>query len=249
MWKVTQVFKFTFVVLLLLVSACADKRLPSGESVDKVFPDKNALNIVKSAIAGKQDSLAVAIRNAGFVDPRGAYGITPLWWTVWVSDFTAFRLLVQSGAKGDINNERFPNIIELAAMNADERFLQLLIRSGTDLNIVNPRTGETPIFSALMNLQLANLRTLLAASARTDVKDSEGNDLILRAAQLNRYDVVYELLTSRRAELVKNNYGTGLSELIARSKIDPSNPLAEWKKKVELSLKKRTEPHKPTKAL
>ena len=224
---------------LLLICGCTAKRLPSGESMKDVFQEKTALKVVEAAIDGKRDDLTQIIESAKTADPRGLYGITPLWWTIWVSDFRAFQRLLEMGAKADLNNERYPNAVELAAMNKDERFLKLLIKSKVNLNVVNPRTGESPIFAALMNMQLGNVRMLLQADARIDLRDREGNDFILRAAQLNQYDLVYELLTTRDVELIKNNYGTGLPELLERGNIDPASPQHKWKEEVQTLLRQK----------
>ena len=134
------------------------------------------------------------VNHAGMAESaEGSEGVTPLLWAFLQRKKIAFRRLLEQGADSNEVIRGHGPVVENAASDADSDWLRLSLQHGGNPNAVGT-LEETPIFSAIINHRVQNIKLLADAGANLDFKTRHGLTPLIAAAQQFFFDIVYYLL-------------------------------------------------------
>jgi ankyrin repeat protein len=81
------------------------------------------------------------------------------------------------------------------------------IASKSDLNIIEPMGGSTPLISASLFGHAEIAKLLINAGAKLNVQNNDGSTALITAAFFGRTEIVNLLLQSKADKTIKNKYG------------------------------------------
>jgi len=81
------------------------------------------------------------------------------------------------------------------------------LKYGANPNLIEPKTGETPLIAATSPYGKQNVPLLIKAGANVNYQDPDGDTALMSAAGGNQYDVVYELLSAGANFRLKDKWG------------------------------------------
>ncbi len=187
----------------------------------RMFEDANTRKLAKHAGDGNISEIQSLIDQGVDVNSRGNQGVTPLFWALRSENLVGFEKLLELGADPNII---FANssIMHWASRLKDTRFLEAALASNGDPNLYAGHPQKTPIFNTISvdgGENLAALKLLLKAGADIDAKT--GNEMVfgmsmggitpvLAAADIVRYDIVFELLEAGAQYEIKDDTGRDL---------------------------------------
>ncbi|KAI0537860.1 ankyrin [Xylaria digitata] len=116
-----------------------------------------------------------------------SFGYAPLHWATRWRKSHIVRTLLEAGATPNILSSGGMNPLELAVLSGDLDSARLLLESGADVNLPNPFTGYTPIFS--MPGDAKTLRLLLNYGADVQRETMDGLSTPLDYVAASCYDV------------------------------------------------------------
>jgi len=106
------------------------------------------------------------------VNARGKGNMTPLMWS-FIADEKTYKRMLEHGADPNVIvtdgfNTRGTvkpgySVMAVAAQSRFPNHLKLTLKHGGDPNLVNPKTGETPLHRAIRQYRLQNVRVLPAS--------------------------------------------------------------------------------------
>lgn len=230
------------ILLLLMLPAiaplmvgCKPEHLVSGHLYStEIFPDRNVRQLIAAARSQDEAAFDRIVRSGVDVNHQGLLGITPISWLVVQSDFEGFRFLLERGARTDLRNEAGSALIHQATANADGRFLQELLLRKVDIDDVQPNTMTRPIFIAISYTNTNAVRALIEAGADLRVTRGGGDDPVLAAALIGKFDIVHALLETGRVNLVTNRLGETLFTFLEKYGGSSSGRQALWRARVEV---------------
>lgn len=158
------------------------------------------------------------------IDTAGDHGETALWWQVNIGNFEAFDYLLRKGASPTRQVSNGPNILELCAMQEDQRFLRAVIKQGVNMNMISLHDRQTPIFAAILHRQYANVELMLEEGAYCDVADVMGTTPVLLAADGKAFDVVLLLLKRGANPTFKNRQGYDVWRSLSEANLRLDDP-------------------------
>lgn len=223
-----------------LVASChaANDALSKMNAAD-IFPAGPAAAVAEAAARGQIDKVKQLLESGTDINVRGRDGATPLLWALLKGNKAGFRFLLERGADANLQVKQGNSVMSFAAMHEDSRFLELALKHGGDPNLVDPETAKPPIFVSIENLRMDNIRLLIDGGGNLNFKDRTGSTPLMRAANLNRYDVVYQMLKAGADPMIKNNWGNALPYFIKDGNVNPKHELYQWRAKVIELLKER----------
>jgi uncharacterized protein len=177
--------------------------------------------------------LVAARSNANAV---GNHGITPLWWAARADNYEGFAALLENGANPNAQRSDGLPVMHLIVHSDDDdpRFLEAALKHGGNPDLRDTRSGETPLFPAILFKHKRQIELLLAAKA--DVKaQTPIDDLTLPMVVITssaNYELAYRLLERGADPTVKTKTGLTLAGLIELNAITSNNPNDPWRKKV-----------------
>jgi len=131
------------------------------------------------------------ITNRALVDARDNLGQTPLM-VVLQSASAAAPPAAATGSSPEDLKEALVRA-RADALARSQAMVDLLLRSGADINVIEPRTGKTPLHIAADLGQTALVKELLRRGARVDAPDVLGETPLCYALRQDRAEVASEL--------------------------------------------------------
>lgn len=179
---------------LFLNFGCVKKSHPFGKPPSFFFADQKVIALCSAIL--ESDCLAVEqlIQDDVDINMRGQDGITPLLWTLALNDKQAFALLLDAGANPNIQTITGDSVMSFVAGIPDSFFVNLVLAHGGNPNLVNPVTERTPLLETIYHNQYENMKILITHGANVNYATPMGHTVVMDAASLNRYDMVYYLL-------------------------------------------------------
>jgi ankyrin repeat protein len=217
--------------VLLMVAGCSAPA--RGTRVGEVFSSAAQRHLLEVARAGRLDQVRSLVASGTDLDREGEAGLTPLQWACLSLEKTAYRTLLEAGANPNKGGPAEYSPMACAAGVKDTGYLELALQHGGDPNLVDPDTGETPIYQSLRNFRVDNARLLIRAGANLDIQNKMlGNTPLAVAAVSSRYDLVLEMLQHGANPSVTDWSGHTLLSTIRNGYISPGMPAVEWRRQV-----------------
>ena len=226
---------FLFFLQFFLVSCSMDYDL------EYFYQDKRVIALAKAAARGRVDDVEKLVASGVDVNTIGKDGMTPLLWVLKEKNKKGFLCLLKYGADPNIPTKIGESVMSFSAMIDDSDYLRMVLKYGGDPNLVNPvnKVNPTPIFRAIGQFNRNNVRALIDAGADLNYQDSSGETPLIFSAELNQWDIVYDLLTTGADYSIKDNTGYTIVYSIENNNIDTENELYKWRQKVISFLRKR----------
>jgi uncharacterized protein len=220
-------------ILLLALTLIAAMRGYAMEEA-KHFSTRQENEFMDATAAGDTAKLEKLRLEGADLNMRASDGMTPTLWAVAHHSKAGLTYLLDHGANPNVQTEREGySATSLSAMVPDPWYLKQVLAHGGDVNLVNPVSGQTPIFNSISTVQLANSKILIESGAHPDVLDGLNRTPAYFACSAQQFEVVYELLVAGADPTIKIGKGNStLLRCIKRSAILPSAPQYTWKLKV-----------------
>lgn len=224
---------------LLTASSCAADpqaaavaRMKKARAKD-VFIDTRDLKLAEAVALGDRAAIDAAIKAGGNVNARGDKGIPMLMWAIAKDSVVGFDALLGNGAdlKALVNDptftrqgERTEQVIEQVVTSPQPGFLRAALHRGFDPDYIPcPRMKQSLLYRAIWVNSISNAGILLDAGADIDHIDVNNNTPLIKAMNINYYEMVRFLLSRGADPCIKadgydlpglmKEYGTrGVSE-------------------------------------
>ena len=167
---------FAAILTLFIAASCSStshpKTLSDGqrELVAQVYNPEEDLGPLYEALS---------ITDPNFFDPET--GRTPLMMAVAFADAPRVSALLASHADPEAADENGIRAIHFAAGEPDSAILRTLILAGADIN-AKGRIGKTPVMEAARLGMIQNVKILIDAGAKLDVRDDQDRNVVMFAA-------------------------------------------------------------------
>ncbi|XP_033758583.1 ankycorbin-like [Pecten maximus] len=167
----------------------------SGKSVDKYNKaQQTPLHLaVELDFVDAVKTLLLARANPNLVNKRGENAVHL---AVKVQSSACLEFMMQhSQNKTDLNTRNFEGLAPLhtAVERNDERIVDMLLRAGADINILDGKSGKTPLFYAVEHNFLSMIEFLQLRCANVDLTNYAGITVVM-AAQARGYQDAATLL-------------------------------------------------------
>lgn len=194
-------------------------------SLENLFSDRGVRALAKAAGQGKIDEIEELVAQGVEVNSQGTKGVTPLFWALRKSSLEGFEKLLDLGANPNITFAD-SSVMHWAARHDDIRFLQKALKYGGNANLMAGEPSETPLFVTIGVKGAGNEEAMyVLLDAGADINAETGGEEVygmsmggitpvLAAADVVRYDIVYELLQRGADYQVKDDSGQGLTDRI-----------------------------------
>jgi ankyrin repeat protein len=206
-----------------------------ASSIDVVtyFSDPQGLALANAA----QDNDVSLIRHlsaAGVdVNFKGRSNLTPLLVALVHRSKKAYETLLELGADPNVQfSETGGCALSSAAAIEESYFLKQALAHGGNPNLVNPRTGLTPIWGSVEQILPENVKILAVAGANVNFPNSDGVTPMMIASGGNRYDLVLILLDLGADPRRRNHWGNSVLWYIRHTRTDPNSKFFKWKEEV-----------------
>ena len=180
------------------------KELVAYISLETMFPDRQVRALAEAAGKGKLRKVEELIAKGVDVNSRGTKNATPLFWAM--RNIDGFEELLELGADPNIIFAD-SSVMHWAARHENVSFLRIALSHGGNPDLVAGKLGETPLFKTIGvegSDNRATMLILLDSGANINAMTSGekvfgmsmgGKTSIMTAADLGRFDIVYELLS------------------------------------------------------
>ncbi|MEO0425066.1 MAG: ankyrin repeat domain-containing protein [Pseudomonadota bacterium] len=201
--------------------------------IEQMFADERVQALARAAARGKKRVVARLVAEGVDVNSEGAQGVVPLFCALRGSSLSGFEQLLALGADPD---RRFgqSSLIHWAARHRDSRFLELLLEYGADPNLSAGHPPEPPLFKTIGVPGEGNRSSmLLLINAGADIDavsgpfaidgvPAGGQTPVMAAAEVMRFDTVYELLMLGAKFDQKDDFGNSLGDRVVHFQGFPS---------------------------
>lgn len=159
------------------------------------------------AVANGYDAeIKKAIDMGADVNYIGKKGMTPLMWGIVKESYEGVLTLLKYNADPNISTDA-NNVMQMASMLGDSRYLNLLIQHGGDVNTEIERSGRTIIFEAALNNRIDNIKLLVKHGANIDHKNISGSTVLHDAVTAKSYEVAVALVKLGAKSTIKDRWG------------------------------------------
>ncbi len=214
-----------------------------------LFQNRRLRQLAQAAQHGNAKKISGLIAQGVNVNGHGKYGIGPLFSAVQAGNKLGFETLLNRGADPNnvwTNGHTLLNVI--ACCTHDPYFMEQALKHGANSNLVEPKTGMTPIMAAVTVSGKVNIPPLIRAGANLNhqIPSGKGSPLFpiagetaMMGATGDMFDVVYKLLEAGADYRLKDDRGWNLADYIKYSfRATVSSDQAHWRDKVIEFLKK-----------
>jgi ankyrin repeat protein len=171
----------------------------------------NEFSIVTLAVLNENIEILKLILKTGY-DPNAfniedSEGTTSLYWATCQNSFDIVQILIEAGAKVDIEKpQEGITSIHVAAERGFIDILRLLLEKAGGKNIINSFdfAGNTPLIYAASNNQIEAVHLLIQSGADINAHDESriGNTALRQAVRYGNYEIVKLLLDSDANPLI-----------------------------------------------
>ena len=196
------------------------------------FESKPQLALAEAAAKGQVDRIKQSITGGADIDAQGKEGMTALIWALVNENKKGFQALLEAGANPNVQMANGDSAMGYAAMHEDTWYLEIVLKHGGDPNLVDPNTGETPIYESIGRLRPKHVQMLIGAGANLNFRNKEGYTPVISAANINQYDLVYAMLEAGADPRVKDKRGNTVLYPIRDNRISPKSEHFKWRAKV-----------------
>jgi len=203
-------------------------------SLTEIFEKGLVRDLAHEAAKGNVKNIDKLIAKGVDVNAVGESGLPILYWALHELSFDGFVALLERGANPNHQWRTGSSVMSWAARLDDSKFLMAALEHGGDANLRDPSGKTTPLFNAVSESGEGNIEILLQASADINAQDGMGSTPAIKAANLNRYDLVLKLLKHNADHKLKNNWGVTLVDRMEdiRVTIDLESEEFKWRLKV-----------------
>jgi ankyrin repeat protein len=120
----------------------------------------------KAAYSNQIEVVKFLVLHGAFLNPQDKGGATPLYWAISNGNSEVANFLLKKGAK-ILNPSK---MIFASASGGFTSLTKKLLSMGVDVNVVDSKTGKTPIFEAVQGDHIDTVRLLLASGANINIK-------------------------------------------------------------------------------
>lgn len=92
--------------------------------------------------------------------------------------------------------------------------VQQHIKAGSDINVIEPMSGSSPLITATTFNRLDIFKALLNAKADVSIKNNDGSTALHTSAFFGRVEMVQLLLDVNADKSIKNNFGATAREVV-----------------------------------
>lgn len=158
--------------------------------------------------------------NLADVNSVDKYKNTPLIIAIDRGKLEFVKLLIDAGAKINIQNIYGNTALHKACMGYKLDIVKILVDAGVDLNIINAN-GDTALLEAIgYNDEIIDIvKILVDAGADLNIKNINGNTVLHRAARNNLINVVKMLLNAGADVNIKNHTNKKPSKMTTNKEI------------------------------
>lgn len=244
-----ELFPMKACVLMFVALGVACSVFGKQMNAAEYFLSEKQRALAEAAANGQIIAIDKSLADGSKLNFQGKEGMTALVWALLKPNKAGFEHLLERGANPNLpmTADAFgphgifagASAMSLAAMSEDPWFLEMCLKHGGDPNLLNPDAGTTPIFECINLLdstrpvdRLRQLRLLITAGARLNVRNKYMFTPMMVAAMMRRYDMVYIMLEAGADPMLPDKVGATLADYVQRNKVDPGNQLYGWRVKV-----------------
>jgi ankyrin repeat protein len=180
-------------------------------AADAVATKPPSAPLADAAQHGDAQAIQALLKKKVDVNAPQADGATALHWAAYRSDAQSAAALIRAGANVNVRNKYGITPLALAAQQGSAPVLDLLLRAGAKpndpINFVN--SGETPLMHAARSSKVDAVKSLAAAGADVNAKESWSGQTALMWAAANGDSQMVSALLELGADLrARSNGGT-----------------------------------------
>lgn len=193
-----------------------------------------AAALARAASRGDVTEINHLVATGADVNIVGKENITPLWWAAWSENYDGFKALVDKGANPNAQRAEGLPVMHLIANVKDARFLDAALKHGGDPDSRDRKSGETPLFLAVLNGYEQQIELLLAAKANVNMQDPiSGETVLMEAVGTRNYKLVFRLLQAGADPTLKTKFGEKtVVDFLETGSANASNNRDPWRSKV-----------------
>lgn len=192
--------------------------------LETMFPDRQVRALAQAAGKGRVKKIEELITQGVDVNAQGKQNATPLFWALRNSNIDGFEKLLALGADPNIIFAGGSVMHWAARHKINTSFLRSALSYGGDPNLRAGWPSKTPLFNTIgngesMHLLLDSGANIDAITGNEEIFGSTimgGQTLAMNAADLGRYEIVYDLLLRGADYQHKDDSGRDLIKLINR---------------------------------
>lgn len=184
----------------------------------QTFTDPSAAALAEAAKAGDELRIRKLVADGASPNAQGARGLPLLNWAMLNQSRRGFEALLAAGADPTLGDAGGTTAMHLAAQADTAYWLETLLARGVSPDTPNTITQATPLMAALMAERQANADRLLAAGAKPDRADRQGDTALHVAAQINDAAYVLKLLQAGANPTLRNTQGVTFQRYLFMTK-------------------------------
>lgn len=179
----------------------------------ELFQNLKLRQLAIAAQHGDVKKIDALIKQGADVNGKGKHGITPLFSAWEARNKVGYKALLDHGANPNVIWSDGYTLLNLIAGTDNPYYLKLALAHGANPNLVEPWSGDTPLFSAVTPDGKVNLPLLIKAGANLDFQERITKETAaFKGADLNQFDAVYVLLQAGASCKLKAARGYTLRE-------------------------------------
>jgi len=157
----------------------------------------------KKTAANFLTCILIILCGSAFSIPAASAQESPLFTALKNNNLQELKTVLEQKINVNVYDDDSDHVLMVAAMYASADCMDLLIKNGADVNVVN-RTGETPLMWC--NHDIAKTKLLLQHGANLNAVAKSGNTpLLIACVGYGQYEIIKLLLDNGANPLAKNN--------------------------------------------
>lgn len=209
MTKSRPTIVFGFCILTLAIAGCGRSKTASyGWAADHFFNNAQVVQLCNAIETGNTERIEELITDGVDIDAVGRENVTPLLWALMDSEFECFKLLLEHGANPNVEllshlnarGEIRPgdSVMHLAAGKHDIRYLETLLDTQSDVNLIAESSGNTVVHRVIASFardKEARIGLLVKHGCNLDVLNNSDFTPAIMAVRLGgQFDIASTLL-------------------------------------------------------
>lgn len=144
------------------------------------YADNEGVTLLMKCLMYNFEELTKKLLNSNIkIDKSNHHGETAIFYAIQFNRWEAFNKIISLGANLEQRNVNGETPVWYASQKSDSRYLEGLLEKEVLLDIPDKRYNLTPIFVAVKNRKVKNIRLLYQAGANIYHESKEGNLLKL----------------------------------------------------------------------